>query len=140
MLRCERAAPSTRFGAARTGHNNDKGRGPMMDSNRRTILTTGAAVAATATVPQVFAQQGGQGGATSFYEKGNVRIRYQEIGSGFPLLVTPGGGLNSRISNCPNAVFNPIDVLKNHFLCFPMEQRKASAGDATDPTRANDPW
>ena len=81
----------------------------MMDSNRRTILTTGAAVAATAAVPQVFAQQGGQGGgATSFYEKGNVRIRYQEIGSGFPLLVTPGGGLNSRISNWPNAVFNAM--------------------------------
>ena len=62
----------------------------MMDSNRRTILTKGAAVAAT--VPQVFAQQGGQGGgATSFYEKDNVRIRYEEIGSGFPPLVTPGG-------------------------------------------------
>ena len=26
-----------------------------------------------------------------FYEKGNVRIRYEECGSGFPLLVTPGG-------------------------------------------------
>jgi hypothetical protein len=30
---------------------------------------------------------------TSLYEKGNVRIRYEEIGSGFPLLVTPGGDL-----------------------------------------------
>ena len=40
----------------------------MMDSYRRTILTTGAAVAATAAVPQVFAQQGGQEGG-SFYEK-----------------------------------------------------------------------
>ena len=29
-----------------------------------------------------------------FYDKGNVRIRYEETGSGFPLLVTPGGGLN----------------------------------------------
>ena len=27
-----------------------------------------------------------------FYEKGDVRIRYEETGSGFPLLVTPGGG------------------------------------------------
>ena len=27
-----------------------------------------------------------------FYEKGDVRIRYEEVGSGFPLLVTPGGG------------------------------------------------
>jgi pimeloyl-ACP methyl ester carboxylesterase len=128
------------FGAARTGHNNDKGRGPMMDSNRRTILTTGAAVAATATVPQVFAQQGGQGGATSFYEKGNVRIRYQEIGSGFPLLVTPGGGLNSRISNWPNAVFNAMDVFKNDFRCITMDQRNASGGESTGPIPVDDPW
>ena len=41
-----------------------------------------------------------------FYEKGNVRIRYQEVGSGFPLLAIPGGGLNSRIINWPNAVIN----------------------------------
>ena len=27
-----------------------------------------------------------------FYQKGDVRIRYEEAGSGFPLLVTPGGG------------------------------------------------
>jgi hypothetical protein len=25
-----------------------------------------------------------------FYQKGDVRIRYEETGSGFPLLVTPG--------------------------------------------------
>ena len=29
-----------------------------------------------------------------FYEKADVRIRYEMVGSGFPLLVTPGGGLN----------------------------------------------
>jgi hypothetical protein len=34
-----------------------------------------------------------------FYEKGDVRIRYEEAGSGFPLLVTPGEGLNSPVSN-----------------------------------------
>jgi len=112
----------------------------MMDSNRRTILTTGAAVAATAAVPQVFAQQGGQGGATSFYEKGNVRIRYQEIGSGFLLLVTPGGGLNSRISNWPNAVFNAMDVFKNDFRCITMDQRNASGGESTGPIPVDDPW
>jgi hypothetical protein len=33
-----------------------------------------------------------------FYEKGDVRIRYEEAGSGFPLLLIPGGGLNSTIS------------------------------------------
>jgi hypothetical protein len=31
-----------------------------------------------------------------FYEKGDVR--YEEAGSGFPLLLIPGGGLNSTIS------------------------------------------
>ena len=33
-----------------------------------------------------------------FYEKGNVRIHYEEAGSGFPLLLIPGGGLNSTIA------------------------------------------
>ena len=37
----------------------------------------------------------------SFYTKGDVRIHYEEAGSGFPLLVTPGGGLNSLINNWP---------------------------------------
>ena len=32
-----------------------------------------------------------------FYAKGNVRIRYEEVGAGFLLLVNPGGGLNSRV-------------------------------------------
>ena len=76
----------------------------MIDSSRRTVLTTGAAAAATAAAPQVFAQapqtsapQGAPAGAkTGYYEKGNVRIRYTEIGTGFPLLATPGGGLNSH--------------------------------------------
>jgi hypothetical protein len=28
----------------------------------------------------------------SFYEKGAVRVYFEEAGSGFPLLVIPGGG------------------------------------------------
>jgi hypothetical protein len=47
-----------------------------------------------------------------FYQKGDVRIRYEETGSGFPLLVTPGGGLNSRVSNWPTAVFNAMEVFQ----------------------------
>jgi len=34
-----------------------------------------------------------------FYQKGDVRIRYEEAGSGFPLLVTPGGGTIPDLSN-----------------------------------------
>jgi len=33
-----------------------------------------------------------------FYERGPVRIHYEEAGSGFPLLVIPGGGLNSTVA------------------------------------------
>ena len=27
-----------------------------------------------------------------FYERGNVRIHYEEVGSGFPLLIIPAAG------------------------------------------------
>ncbi len=39
-----------------------------------------------------------------FYEKGPVRIHYEEAGSGFPLLLIAGGGLNSTISGLTTAV------------------------------------
>ena len=35
----------------------------------------------------------------AFYQRGPVRIRYEEAGSGFPLLLIPGGGLNSALSS-----------------------------------------
>ena len=47
-----------------------------MGSTRRSLLAAGAAAAATAAVPRVFAQQAGKAGAGKFYEKGSVRIYY----------------------------------------------------------------
>ena len=88
----------------------------MMDPIRRNILKTGAAAATMAAAPGVFAQQTGQGGAAlSFYEKGKVRIRYQEAGSGFPLLLIAGGGLNSTISGITGSYppFNAIEEFKS---------------------------
>ena len=70
-----------------------------MGSTRRTVLETGAAATAMAAAPRLFAQQTGkEEHAMSFYEKGSVRIHYEEAGSGFPLLLIAGGGLNSTIS------------------------------------------
>src|SRR5690349_19585355 len=66
-----------------------------------------------------------------FYQRGDVRIRYEETGSGFPLLVTPGGGLNSRVSNWPSAVFNAMEAFKNDFRCITMDQRNANGGEST---------
>ena len=111
-----------------------------MDPIRRNILTTGAAVAATAAAPRVFAQQAQGGVTTSFYEKGDVRIRYQEVGSGFPLLVIPGGGLNSRIAGWPTAVINAMEQFKNDFRCITMDQRNATGGESTGPVPVDDPW
>ena len=53
-----------------------------MDPIRRNIVATGVAAATMTAAPQVFAQQTGQGGTAKFYEKGPVRIRYEEAGSG----------------------------------------------------------
>ena len=39
-----------------------------------------------------------------FYERGPVRIHYEEKGSGFPLLVIPGGGLNSTIAGLSTTI------------------------------------
>jgi pimeloyl-ACP methyl ester carboxylesterase len=75
-----------------------------------------------------------------FFEKGDVRIRYEEVGSGFPLMVTPGGGLNSRVSNWPTAVFNAMEVFKDDFHCITMDQRNANGGDSTGPIPVDDPW
>jgi len=75
-----------------------------------------------------------------FYTKGDVRIEYEEVGSGFPLLVTPGGGLNSLISNWPRQVFNAMEEFKNDFRCITMDQRNANGGQSSGPVPVNDPW
>lgn len=75
-----------------------------------------------------------------FFEKGNVRIRYEEAGSGFPLLLVPGGGLNSRMSNWPRAVFDSMDIFKDEFRCITMDQRNANGGESSGPVPASDPW
>jgi pimeloyl-ACP methyl ester carboxylesterase len=75
-----------------------------------------------------------------FYDKGHVRIRYEEAGSGFPLLVTPGGGLNSRVSNWPTAVINAMEEFTNDFRCITMDQRNANGGESSGPVPVDDPW
>ena len=54
----------------------------------------------------------------SVYEKGPVRINFEEAGSGYPLLVIPGGGLNSTIANLTKtAPFNPMVEFKGEYRC-----------------------
>jgi len=75
-----------------------------------------------------------------FYEKGNVRIHYQEAGSGFPLLVIPGGGLNSTIAGLATHPFNPFDEFKDEFRVISADLRNAKGGQSTGPLEADRPW
>jgi pimeloyl-ACP methyl ester carboxylesterase len=112
-----------------------------MDPIRRRILKTGAAAAAMAAAPPVFARQSGQGETARFYEKGPVRIRYEEAGSGFPLLLIAGGGLNgSTISGLPGSPFNPIAEFKGEYRCIYADLRNATAGQSSGPLEIDRPW
>ena len=69
-----------------------------------------------------------------FYDKGDVRIYYEEAGSGFPLLLIPGGGLNSRISFFTgSAPFNAIEEFKDEYRCITMDLRNANGGQSSGP-------
>ena len=114
--------------------------------SRRTFVSFAAAsaaaprLAAAQPAPREAVPAGQAAVTTSFYEKGNVRIRYQAVGSGFPLLVTPGGGLNSCIGKWPTAVFNAPEEFKNSFRCITMDQRNANGGESSGPIPVDDPW
>src|ERR1700694_5793839 len=111
-----------------------------MDLIRRKILATGAAATAMAAVRRVFGQQTGKGAsAMSFYEKGPVRIHYEEAGSGFPLLLIAGGGLNSTIAGLRNP-FDSIGEFKGEYRCIAADLRNANPGQSSGPLEIDRPW
>ncbi|MDB5865375.1 MAG: hypothetical protein JWO70_3181 [Betaproteobacteria bacterium] len=76
-----------------------------------------------------------------FYEKGDVRIHYEEAGSGLPLLVISGGGLNSKIAYLTGkAPFNPIEELKGEYRVIAMDLRNANGGQSSGPLEIDRPW
>lgn len=116
----------------------------MVDETRRKILKTGAVAAAVAAVPPILAQQSQPGAAAgTFYQRGPVRIYYEEAGSGYPLLLLPGGGLNSRVAGVagtgtfPN---NAIHEFKGEYRCITADLRNAPAGQSTGPVEVDRPW
>jgi pimeloyl-ACP methyl ester carboxylesterase len=78
----------------------------------------------------------------SFYEKGPVRIHFEEKGSGFPLLMIAGGGLNSAIPNlsAPYSPFNAMDEFKYEYRCIGADLRNANDGQSTGPLEIDRPW
>ena len=76
-----------------------------------------------------------------FYERGASRIYYEEVGSGFPLLIIPGGGLNSTVASLQTSVpFNPMETYKDDFRCIAADLRNANRGQSTGPLEIDRPW
>jgi pimeloyl-ACP methyl ester carboxylesterase len=76
-----------------------------------------------------------------FYQKGDVKIHYEEAGSGFPLLLIAGGGLNSTISFFTGgSPFNAIDEFKKEYRCIAMDLRNADGGQSSGPLEIDRPW
>ncbi len=113
-----------------------------MDPSRRKLLKTGAAAALMSAAPNLFSQQNSQSGsAGAFYESGAVRIHYEEAGSGFPLLLIPGGGLDSSIDNIKSGrPFNPIEEFKGEYRTIVADLRNANTGQSSGPLEIDRPW
>jgi pimeloyl-ACP methyl ester carboxylesterase len=76
-----------------------------------------------------------------FYDRGDVRISYEEVGSGFPLLVLPGGGLNATVALLDSShPFNPMREFASEYRCIAMDLRNANGGQSSGPLEIDRPW
>lgn len=76
-----------------------------------------------------------------FYERGDVRIHYEEVGSGFPLLIIPGGGLNAMIPYVTtNGPFDVFDEFKGDFRVIAADLRNANGSESSGPLEIDRPW
>ena len=65
----------------------------------------------------------------------------EEAGSGFPLLLIAGGGLNSTISGLTRgSPFNPIEEFKGEYRCIASDLRNANGGQSSGPLEIDRPW
>lgn len=78
----------------------------------------------------------------SFYERSAVRIHFEEAGTGYPLLVIPGGGLNSVIAGFRDGShpFDPMAEFKGEYRCIAADLRTANAGQSSGPLEIDRPW
>lgn len=74
------------------------------------------------------------------FQIGPVTIHYEEAGSGFPLLVLPGGGLNGTIAGLANHAFNPLTELSDTYRVIALDIRNANGGGTEGPLDIDRAW
>src|SRR5215471_14815176 len=117
-----------------------------MRTTRRTLLATGAAVAAAAASGALSEQHlkpaelpRAREPAGKFYANGEVCIHYQDLGQGFPLLIIPGGGLNSTMPKLAQPFDPRVEFVKD-YRCIAADLRNAPDGESVGPLEVDRPW
>ena len=72
------------------------------------------------------------------FDRGDVKLYYEETGRGFPLLLIAPGGMRSAVPFWDRAPWNPITQLAPHYRVIAMDQR--NAGRSSAPVRSSDGW
>ena len=73
-----------------------------------------------------------------FWEQDELKLHYEESGSGFPVLLFAPGGMHSAIGVWGRMPWNPIEVLSDHFRVIAMDQR--NAGESRGPIGGEAGW
>ena len=73
-----------------------------------------------------------------FFERSEVRIHYQEFGSGYPVLLFAPGLMRSSHQIWLRQDLKPHELLPDSFRVISMDQR--NAGESYAPIRATDSW
>ena len=74
------------------------------------------------------------------FNNGSVSIHYEEAGTGFPLLVIPGGGLNATIAGLANHAFNPLEEFSDTYRVIALDLRNANGGQTEGPLEIERTW
>ena len=76
------------------------------------------------------------------YQRGDVRIHFEESGSGLPLLLIAGGGLNSTIAGLSGSYppFDSFAEFKGEYRCIAADLRNANTGRSSGPLEIDRPW
>ncbi|MEK9722529.1 MAG: alpha/beta hydrolase [Rhodospirillaceae bacterium] len=74
------------------------------------------------------------------YQHGDVAIHYEEAGSGFPMLVLPGGGLNATIAGMAEHAFDPLEAFSDTHRVIAIDIRNAIGGQTDGPLDIEGTW